>query len=335
MTPLVLSLFPGIGLLDMAFEEEGFIVVRGPDVLWGGDIRRFHPPAGKFDGVIGGPPCQSFSSLVHLVRANGHEPKFGNLIPEFERCVNEAQPPWFVMENVPQAPEPAIAGYGSKSFLLDNSALNGGDGFGLEQRRVRRFTFGMRGREEVPSLLRWIDLAVFMLPDADRSIITAGTGFPHGAARVNAVLGASSMNEGCLGATAATKARRKTLVSHPGLEVVGQFGKEKRQEIVAAKRVGPITGGHMNPQALTDRKRVKAVSGSNGGNGSERNTPGAGNAGKGRYRLADALRLQGLPEDFLDDAPFTADGKLKAVANGVRKPMGRAIARAVKEAIQA
>ena len=34
----MLSLFPGIGLLDMAFEEEGFCVVRGPDLLWGGDI---------------------------------------------------------------------------------------------------------------------------------------------------------------------------------------------------------------------------------------------------------------------------------------------------------
>lgn len=32
--PLVLSLFPGIGLLDMAFELEGFCIVRGPDVLW-------------------------------------------------------------------------------------------------------------------------------------------------------------------------------------------------------------------------------------------------------------------------------------------------------------
>jgi len=54
---LVLSLFPGIGLLDSAFEEVGFCVVRGPDLLWGGDIVRFHPPAGRFDGVIGGPPC--------------------------------------------------------------------------------------------------------------------------------------------------------------------------------------------------------------------------------------------------------------------------------------
>ena len=57
MSRLVLSLFPGIGMLDHAFELEGFCTVRGPDVLWGGDIRRFHPPAGVFDGVIGGDPC--------------------------------------------------------------------------------------------------------------------------------------------------------------------------------------------------------------------------------------------------------------------------------------
>ena len=30
----------------MAFELEGFTIVRGPDLLWGGDIRRFFPPAG-------------------------------------------------------------------------------------------------------------------------------------------------------------------------------------------------------------------------------------------------------------------------------------------------
>lgn len=40
MTTLVLSLFPGIGLLDLAFEEQGYCVVRGPDLLWGGNIER-------------------------------------------------------------------------------------------------------------------------------------------------------------------------------------------------------------------------------------------------------------------------------------------------------
>lgn len=92
---LVLSLFPGIGLLDMAFEEEGFCVVRGPDLLWGGDIRRFHPPAGKFDGVIGGPPCKGESRLAHLNGTVGV-----TLRHEFARVVAEARPSWWVMEAV-------------------------------------------------------------------------------------------------------------------------------------------------------------------------------------------------------------------------------------------
>ena len=50
---LVLSVFPGIDLLGRAFEEMGFCVVRGPDVIWGGDIRTFHPPAGAFGGIPG------------------------------------------------------------------------------------------------------------------------------------------------------------------------------------------------------------------------------------------------------------------------------------------
>ena len=57
MTQLVLSIVPGIGMLDHAFSLEGFTVVRGPDVIWGGDIRTFHPPPGRFDGIIGGDPC--------------------------------------------------------------------------------------------------------------------------------------------------------------------------------------------------------------------------------------------------------------------------------------
>ncbi len=56
MPALVLSLFPGIGMFDHAFEREGFCVVRGPDPIWGGDVRTFSPPSGVFDGIIGGDP---------------------------------------------------------------------------------------------------------------------------------------------------------------------------------------------------------------------------------------------------------------------------------------
>jgi site-specific DNA-cytosine methylase len=331
---LVLSLFPGIGLLDMAFELEGFCVVRGPDVLWGGDIRRFHPPAGKFDGVIGGPPCQAFSSLARLVRANGHQPKFGNLIPEFERCVAEIEPAWFLMENVPAAPKPVIEGYGSKPFLLDNSRLAGEGVFGLEQKRVRRITFGMRGRsdDEVPSLMRWIELAVFLLRDAKGNETVTRSTFDntvdHHKTRVSPIA-AGHMNPDAL--TARKRTRKVTVTSTDG----GGRPSEKltrKNAVLAATSANPgCTGATKSSKAKL--RRVEAITSSKGGTGKMRTDVMRPDNGKGRYRLPEACRLQGLPEDFLSDAPFTAEGKLKAVANGVPLPMGRALARAVREAV--
>jgi hypothetical protein len=75
---------------DRVFEERGFTVVRGPDLLWGDDIRDFHPQPGHFGGIIGDPPCQAFSRLRHILAHHGYQLS-PNLIPEFERCVREAQ----------------------------------------------------------------------------------------------------------------------------------------------------------------------------------------------------------------------------------------------------
>jgi DNA (cytosine-5)-methyltransferase 1 len=46
----------------------------------------------------------------------------------------------------------------------------------------------------------------------------------------------------------------------------------------------------------------------------------------------DAVKAQGLPADF--DLPgFTVAAKVKAIGNGVPLPMGRAVARAVRQAL--
>jgi site-specific DNA-cytosine methylase len=94
---LVLELFPGAGLFGRAFESLGACVVRGPDILWGGDIRNFKGRTDAFDVVIGGPPCQTFS------RAAINGTKAVNLIPEFVRVVEECRPKIAVMENVREA----------------------------------------------------------------------------------------------------------------------------------------------------------------------------------------------------------------------------------------
>jgi len=267
---LILSLFPGIGLLDMAFEQEGFCVVRGPDVLWGGDIRSFHPPAGVFDGVIGGPPCQAFSRLSIMVRHNGYEPRFGNLIPEFERCVAEAAPDWFLMENVPEAPEPRVDGYYNEHRIVNNRWFSEGL-IGAEQNRKRALTFGTPSGDG----LIW-DVALF----EHQAIATGDTSSDGG--------GVMRGRHAVLSDT-----RRVPVKMAPGGKLKGSL-----------TMTGSVTAGH-----------------------------GGGNSKQYVYALEDACELQGLPRDFTEHMPFRKDAKLKAVANGVPLPMGRAIARAVKRAM--
>lgn len=136
---LVLSLFPGLGMLDHPFAEAGYSVVRGPDLMWQGDIRKFHVPSGCFAGVIGGPPCQSFSNMRHLVRHSGLSPRFGDLTPEFARIIREARPYWWIMENVPQAPKPDVGrGYSTHAYMLSDHACGG------LTKRKRLIVFGIR-----------------------------------------------------------------------------------------------------------------------------------------------------------------------------------------------
>lgn len=243
MNGLVLSLFPGIGLLDMAFEAEGFCVVRGPDILWGGDIRRFHPPAGRFDGVIGGPPCQPFSNLRHLLKAMGRDTKVKDLIPEFVRCIEDALPRWFVMENVKAAPSPSPGGYTVAMEDLRDNVLGG-----LTKRR-RRIWFGARG-------------SAIWRPD------------------VKAVCDPSLLPPEC------AVTRNARIPDTP-----------------AAKRAARKDGGML--------------------------------PGQGRYMpIPDVCELQGLPRTYFDDTPFLQESVRLMLGNGVPMAMGRAIARAVKEAME-
>lgn len=250
--PLVRSLFPGIGLLDRAFEEEGFCVVRGPDLLWGGDVHMFHPQAGKFDGVIGGPPCQAFSRLVHIIRAKGQTPK-PNLIPEYERIVFAAAPEWFVMENVVGAPEPIIAGYAVVSRVLNNRW------FGAIQNRERRFSFGHATLGACAGMWGSLQVEPLTSVEWERAVV------------------ATSSKEGSL-----SKSQKEL-----------REGKERR-----------IGTSHGVLPSQNSRRTIE--------------------------RCAE---LQGLPKDFLKDAPFTSAGKYQAIGNGVPLPMGRAVAKAVKAAM--
>lgn len=129
---LILSLFPGIDLFGRGFEAEGFAVVRGPDLLVGSDVRNFHVPAGRFDGVIGGPPCQDFSR-ARRCDATGYGL---DMLAEFVRLVREARPVWWLMENVPGVPDVVIDGYSHQRIDVNAREV------GSPQNRNRHFQFG-------------------------------------------------------------------------------------------------------------------------------------------------------------------------------------------------
>lgn len=166
----VLSLFPGIDVLGLGFEHEGFVVVRGPDPIWGSlhDVRRFHPPENVFEGIIGGPPCQPFSTLGRYAHSEEDD-----LIGEFARVVEEAAPLWFLMENVPGAPSPRVEGYAVHTFTLNLRHLNAGNGFGHVQHRKRRFWFGVRGGPVV-DLRSFLPFAVFENPGFAPAVMASG-----------------------------------------------------------------------------------------------------------------------------------------------------------------
>lgn len=120
--PLVLSICTGMGLLDRAFMDAGFEVMPGCEIdaskramyealcAKGSLSDRLGYPAHvchdlanlarevkhrQFDGIIGGPSCQSHSKLKAIKK-----PKFPDLTPLVLDLLERVEHDWFMFENV-------------------------------------------------------------------------------------------------------------------------------------------------------------------------------------------------------------------------------------------
>ena len=168
----VLDLFCGVGGFSSGFEQTGrFEVVAGVDLLgdrldtftanhakanaFGTDIRQFS--IAEFDEdnprpfvIVGGPPCQGFSSLRPFRNIEWADPR-NNLAEEFIRVVATLLPEWIVFENVvglltheQGATLRAITdSFQALGYKIDVRVLNAAH-FGLPQKRERLIMVGNR-----------------------------------------------------------------------------------------------------------------------------------------------------------------------------------------------
>ncbi|MDE6142443.1 MAG: DNA cytosine methyltransferase [Muribaculaceae bacterium] len=164
----VVDLFSGCGGLSLGFTKAGMDIVAAYD-NWAAAssvyAANFNHPINTFDladeesaashisqynpdMIIGGPPCQDFSSAGLRNEDNGR----GNLTLSYAGIVARIRPKWFVMENVSTITKTnklvgarAIfkdAGYGLTQTVL-NAAL-----CGVPQKRKRFFLIGKLGEED-------------------------------------------------------------------------------------------------------------------------------------------------------------------------------------------
>ena len=161
----LLSFFAGAGGLDLGFQKAGF------NVLWANEYDRQiwetyeknHPDTvldrrsitnieaselPDCDGIIGGPPCQSWSEAGKLRGINDHR---GQLFLDFIRILRAKRPKFFLAENVsgmlakPHAEAlNRIKGlFADSGYRLHFKLLNAKD-YGVPQDRKRVFFVGIR-----------------------------------------------------------------------------------------------------------------------------------------------------------------------------------------------
>ncbi|MCB0419459.1 MAG: DNA cytosine methyltransferase [Pseudobdellovibrionaceae bacterium] len=168
----VLSLFSGAGGLELGlddrFEVVGFSEVSRnsssvlrknyPEISNYGDINKIKvKDLPQFDFLVGGSPCQNLSMAGNRLGLKG---KKSSLFYEYLRILKEANPSYFLWENV----KGTLSSNGGKDFIevlkkfsslgynLQWQVLNCKD-FGSAQSRNRIFVFGSKNLQQLPGLL--------------------------------------------------------------------------------------------------------------------------------------------------------------------------------------
>ena len=160
-----ISLFSGAGGLDKGFKKAGFNTIWANEydsTIW--DTFEHNFPSTKLerksitkvlsnevpncDGIIGGPPCQSWSEAG---AGRGIDDKRGQLFYDYIRILNEKKPKFFLAENVSGILHPKhqnafsniLKEFKNAGYEVSSKLLNAND-FDVPQDRLRVIIVGYR-----------------------------------------------------------------------------------------------------------------------------------------------------------------------------------------------
>lgn len=171
----IIDLFCGIGGLSLGFEQAGFNVVSAVD-MWADAVKTFNHnrkdkvaqvvsvedfntevlpdliKQHKITGIIGGPPCQGFSTVG---KREIDDPR-NKMYLEFYKAVKMASPEFFVIENVRGMltlnngafVKDLLAHFGENGlgYTISYQLLNAAD-YGVPQNRYRVFYVGIKNKK--------------------------------------------------------------------------------------------------------------------------------------------------------------------------------------------
>lgn len=194
-----LDLFAGAGGLSLGIEQAGFNKLCDVEILpyacdtlkrnfpnakhYSGDITDFHPMDYIGDKtihlVVGGPPCQGFS----VAGKRNVDDQRNFLFEQYLRVVEEVQPLFFVLENVPgiitlkggEFYQSILKGFRELGYEVSVKILEAAD-YGVAQLRTRTIFIGNRlgvknpypMKQFGPEQYKTIDEAISDLEDAPR-----------------------------------------------------------------------------------------------------------------------------------------------------------------------
>lgn len=166
-----LSLFSGAGGLDIGFEDAGFDIIEQNELVDDfaetlrinnsnkcnvvcKDVREYSGKSlkGKVDFIIGGPPCQPFSSASRRAfGVDGTIDARGTLFNEYVRILKEVQPKGFLFENVygivssnkGQDWQMIITAFKRAGYNIHYKILDAAD-YGAPQHRARLIIIGLK-----------------------------------------------------------------------------------------------------------------------------------------------------------------------------------------------